>query len=74
MSIDQGGRQAHRPEEFCRVHGMTRATLYQLWREGRGPRVIRLSQGPKAKILIPVEAAEEWRLSMLTTHKVEEAA
>src|SRR3954453_16795011 len=66
-------RQAYRPEEFARSHGMTRATLYQLWREGRGPRVIRLSSGPKAKIVIPGEAAQEGRLSLLTSHTVEAA-
>lgn len=43
--------------EFCARHGISRATLYNLWTDGTGPR--RMKAG--ARTLISREAAEEWR-------------
>ena len=43
--------------EFCVRHGISRATLYNLWNDGRGPRRMKVG----SRTLISREAAEEWR-------------
>jgi predicted DNA-binding transcriptional regulator AlpA len=48
-------------DEFCSAHGISRTHLYDLWREGRGPRFMRA--GDKRR-LISVEAAADWRLAI----------
>jgi excisionase family DNA binding protein len=35
LPLDQ--RASLSPGEWCALHGIGRTTLYQLWREGRGP-------------------------------------
>lgn len=45
---------------FCQVHHISRAYLYRLWSEGRGPRRTKLGR----RILISREAAAAWRLRM----------
>jgi len=42
---------------FCHRHNISRAALYNAWKAGIGPRVLRLG----AKVLISKEAAEAWR-------------
>lgn len=54
-------RLAYTVAAFCRSHAISRAFLYQLWREGRGPRKM---AGLGRKILISVESAREWRREM----------
>lgn len=63
---------AYRVEEFCAAHKISKGHLYTLFREGQGPRVIRVGHGRKAKLLIPVEAAEEWRREQMKPHRQEE--
>ena len=46
--------------EFCERHRISRAHLYDLIREGRGPRVMR----PGRRTLISREAASDWRREM----------
>jgi hypothetical protein len=43
--------------EFCDAHRISRAKLYQLWKAGIGPRVLRVD----SKVLITFEAAADWR-------------
>ena len=47
-------------DEFCQSHGISRATFYNLLREGNGPAVMRLG----SRTLIGVEAAADWRRGM----------
>jgi hypothetical protein len=46
--------------EFCRRHGFSRATFYNLRKAGRGPRVMKVN----ARILISREAGAEFRRRM----------
>jgi excisionase family DNA binding protein len=47
-------------EEFCKRHGICRATLYNLIKRGYGPAVMRVG----GRVLISREAAEQWRRKM----------
>ena len=42
---------------FCEAHGISRSGLYALWRQGIGPKVIKLGKAVK----ISREAAAQWR-------------
>jgi len=53
-------KQAHSIDEFCASHDICRATLYNLWRAGNGPRFMRVG----SRRLISVEAASDWRRQM----------
>ena len=53
-------RLAFTVNEFCAAHGISRTHLYDMWREGHGPRFMRA--GDKRR-LISVEAARDWRLA-----------
>ncbi len=48
--------QAFSPAQFSRVYGLSRRTLYNLWKTGDGP--------PRAtiggRVLIPVTHAQAW--------------
>ena len=46
--------------EFCREHGISRGLFYQLLKEGRGPRVMKVGR----RTLVSREAAEDWRRRM----------
>ena len=45
---------------FCLLHMISRASLYKLWRLGRGPAVMKVG----TRTLISREAAAEWRRQM----------
>ena len=45
---------------FCAAHHIARSFLYQLLREGRGPRVMKLGR----RTFITREAAADWRVRM----------
>lgn len=45
---------------FCKRHDISRHALYALWREGNGPRTMRVGR----RRLISQEAAAEWRRRM----------
>ena len=47
-----------RPAEFAVENGVSVATVYRWWAEGRGPKSIKLS--PKQRV-ISSEDAETWR-------------
>ena len=42
---------------FCVSHGLSRSKLYDMWRRGQGPRVMKCG----TRTLISVEAAGAWR-------------
>jgi hypothetical protein len=44
-------------DEFCRLHRISRASLYNYWNAGVGPKVMRVG----SRRLISIEAAREWR-------------
>lgn len=45
---------------FCLLHMISRASLYNLWRNGRGPAVMKVG----TRTLISREAAAAWRRQM----------
>jgi hypothetical protein len=53
-------RAAYSVVEFARAHSMSRAHLYNLLRDGLGPRVMRAGR----RTLISTESAAEWRRRM----------
>lgn len=60
MAVKQGcavERAAFTVAEFCEANRISRAGLYNAWRDGQGPRFFKLG----ARRLITVEAAREWR-------------
>ena len=48
---------AYSIDDFCEAHGICRATLYNLWKAGDGPRFMHVGR----RRLITVEAAADWR-------------
>jgi hypothetical protein len=47
---------------FCEAHDISRAMLYKLWKQGKGPKYIAVGR----RRLITAEAAAEWRRRMET--------
>jgi hypothetical protein len=60
-------RAAYSVNEFAHAHGLSRAHLYNLWRDGIGPKAMRVGR----RTLISKEAAAAWRREM---EQVREAA
>ncbi len=54
------GKAAFSVAEFCREHGISRGLFYQLLKDGKGPKTMKLGR----RTLISREAAEEWRRRM----------
>jgi hypothetical protein len=52
--------QAHTVEEFCQAHRISRGTFYNLLKDDRGPRVMKVG----ARTLVSNEAAADWRRRM----------
>ncbi len=50
-------RAAYSIDEFCQMHCISRALLYQMLKEGTGPRTMKV----RGRRLISTEAAEQWR-------------
>ena len=57
------GRKAYSIDEFCGIHGISRAMLYKLLARDAGPRLMRVG----ARVLISDEAARDWRRAMEST-------
>lgn len=55
---------------FCKTHSISRALLYKLIREGKGPRLIKAGR----RTLISFEAAQEWRERMVAPAAQSKAA
>ena len=58
--MDAQQTHAQTVDEFCRSHRISRATLYNLWKDGRGPVAMKVG----ARRLISSEASAEWRRRM----------
>ncbi len=52
--------QAQTVDEFCQSHRISRGTFYNLLKDGRGPRVMKIG----SRTLISAEAAVDWRRRM----------
>ena len=50
-------RAAFSIDEFCRSHGFSRATFYNLTAAGEGPELLRV----RRRVFITPEAAARWR-------------
>lgn len=53
-------RDAVSVNEFCVAHGISRPTLYRLWRDGQGPAHFKVG----TRTLISRESAARWRAAM----------
>lgn len=51
-------KDAYTIDEFCTAHGFCRSVFYKLKRQGRAPRLMKISDN---RVAISREAAEEWR-------------
>ncbi len=51
------GTQAYSVSEFARAFRLSRATVYNMWRDGGGPQRMRV----RGRVLISRNAAERWR-------------
>jgi predicted DNA-binding transcriptional regulator AlpA len=49
--------QAYSIAEFARAFRLSRATVYNMWRDGDGPQRMRV----RGRVLISRDAAERWR-------------
>ena len=63
-------KQTYSVTEFCQEHGISRGLFYQVLREGRGPRIMKVGK----RTLVSQEAAEEWRRRMEAPDQTREAA
>jgi predicted DNA-binding transcriptional regulator AlpA len=64
-------RSAYSLTEFCVEHRISRTTLWQLCKAGKGPRMMKLGR----RVLVSVEAAAEWRRQVeVATRKADIAA
>jgi hypothetical protein len=57
---DAGPSDVYTVAEFCRRNRICRATLYNLVRRAKGPRLMKVG----SRTLISVEAAADWRRTM----------
>lgn len=47
---------AYSVAEFCSAYGLTKVTLYKLWKQNEGPRFCKVGR----RTLITIEAATDW--------------
>jgi len=57
-------KDAYTPDEFCARNAISKSKLYELWRNGRGPEVMKDAQW----VRISKEAAAEWRQRLTAPH------
>jgi predicted DNA-binding transcriptional regulator AlpA len=50
-------REAFTVAEFAQAYRLSRATLYNLWRDGEGPKRMRV----RGRVVVSKDAAEQWR-------------
>lgn len=60
MDTTAAGHKAFSIPEFCKLHGISVATFYNLTKDGKAPRVMCVG----ARRLISEEAAADWRRTM----------
>jgi hypothetical protein len=63
-------RDAYSIPVFCQRHDLSRAALYNAWKTGKGPRIMRLG----TRVLISKEAAAQWRQELEQASAQPEAA
>lgn len=56
-AIGYGYRPAYTVAQFCADHCISRTHFYQLVKDGRGPRLIKLGR----RTIVSAEAAADWR-------------
>ena len=56
-STDALAREAFSIDELAKAYRLSRATLYNLWKDGEGPQRMRV----RGRVLISRDAAEKWR-------------
>lgn len=54
---------AYSVSEFATAYGISKATLYNMWRDGCGPMRMRV----RGRVLISCTAAEKWRQDLEST-------
>ena len=62
MQMIAAGKKAFSIDEFCKLHGISRATYYNLKKDGKGPREMAVN----SRKLISDESAADWRRQMET--------
>lgn len=55
--VDGAARLAFTVEEFAEAFRLSRATVYNMWRDGTGPARMRV----RGRVVISRDAADEWR-------------
>ena len=55
-----GGRPVDTVAQFCEAHDISRTTFYQLQKDGKGPRLMKVGR----RTLITAEASADWRRKM----------
>ncbi|MBR1156666.1 hypothetical protein JQ575_39560 [Bradyrhizobium sp. JYMT SZCCT0428] len=60
--VHANGKKAYGVDEFCKVHGISRAFFYKILKAGQGPRLMHVG----SRRLVSDEAAAEWRRAMET--------
>jgi len=60
IQANMTGKKAYSINEFCALHGISRATYYNLKKVGKGPREMEVM----GRRLISDEAGAQWRRQM----------
>ena len=60
VQAENAAVQAFTVDEFAEAFRISRATVYNLWRDGDGPAKMRV----RGRVLISRDAAEKWRAQM----------
>jgi excisionase family DNA binding protein len=55
--------------EFCEANRLSRATFYNLLREGKAPQIMKVGR----RTLIPADAVREWQQRMLASTQLRAA-
>ena len=55
--VSSAEREAFTVAEFARAYRLSRATLYNLWKDGEGPKRMRV----RGRVVVSRDAAERWR-------------
>ena len=61
---------AHSVSDFCRRHGLCRATFYNLLKRGEAPATMKVG----SRVLVSAEAAAAWRRRMENNSTASQAA
>lgn len=62
--------RAYSIDQFCRAYGISRATFYNLKKDGKAPAVLNVGRRP----LITIPAADAWEVAMAANSQTAVAA